>query len=112
MPVCRIVKLLPLGTVDHLVHYCTQPSAKAIYPFNFFKVGGLKSINSIYSRLFCCNHTCYCVGMVAVTSASGYVTQRHVIKVDLLCTSESDSAEFHDIGRGESNWGSCMNDDV
>ena len=27
-----------------------------------------------YNRLFCCNHTCYCVGMVAVTSASRYVT--------------------------------------
>ena len=28
----------------------------------------------IYMRLFCCNHTCYCVGMVSVTSASRYVT--------------------------------------
>ena len=29
MPVCSIVKLLPLGTVDDLVHYCTWfPSAK------------------------------------------------------------------------------------
>ena len=27
MPVCSIVKLLPLGTVDNLMHYCTQPSA-------------------------------------------------------------------------------------
>ena len=25
-------------------------------------------------RLFCCNYTCYCVGMVSVTSASRYVT--------------------------------------
>ena len=24
-------------------------------------------INFIYKRLFCCNHTCYCVGMVSVT---------------------------------------------
>ena len=26
MPVCSIVKLLPLGTVDDLMHYCTRPS--------------------------------------------------------------------------------------
>ena len=26
------------------------------------------------SRLFCCNHTCYCVNMDSVTSASRYVT--------------------------------------
>ena len=26
------------------------------------------------SRLFCCNHTCYCVNMVSVTSASSYIT--------------------------------------
>ena len=27
MPVCSIVKLLPLGTVDDLMHYCIRPSA-------------------------------------------------------------------------------------
>ena len=26
------------------------------------------------SRLFCCNHTCYCVNMVSVTSVSCYIT--------------------------------------
>ena len=26
------------------------------------------------SRLFCCNHTCYCVNMVSVTSVSHYIT--------------------------------------
>ena len=26
------------------------------------------------SRLFCCNHTCYCVNMVSVTSVSRYKT--------------------------------------
>ena len=25
-----------------------------------------------FSRLFCCNHICYCVNMVSVTSASRY----------------------------------------
>ena len=32
----------------------------------------MKNINFIYNRLFCCNHTCYCVGIVSVTSASRY----------------------------------------
>ena len=32
------------------------------------------NINFIYNRLFCCNHTCYCVGMISVTSVSSYVT--------------------------------------
>ena len=27
MPICSIVNLLPLGTVDDLMHYCTRPSA-------------------------------------------------------------------------------------
>ena len=26
------------------------------------------------SRLFCCNHTCHCVNMASVTSASRYIT--------------------------------------
>ena len=30
------------------------------------------SINFICNRLICCKHTCYCVGMVSVTSASRY----------------------------------------
>ena len=33
-----------------------------------------KNINFIYNHLFCCNHTCYCVGMVSVMSLSRYVT--------------------------------------
>ena len=32
-----------------------------------------KTINFIYNRLFCCNHTCYCVSMVSVTPALRYV---------------------------------------
>ena len=32
-----------------------------------------KNINFIYNRLFCCNYTSYCVGMVAVSSVSRYV---------------------------------------
>ena len=27
------------------------------------------NINFIYNHLFCCDHTCYCVNMVSVTSA-------------------------------------------
>ena len=28
MPVCNIVKLLPRGAVDDLMHYCTRPKAE------------------------------------------------------------------------------------
>ena len=35
---------------------------------------GHENINFIYNRLFCCNHTCYCVSMVVVKSVSRYVT--------------------------------------
>ena len=30
--------------------------------------------NFIYNRLFCCNHTCYCVNIVSVTPAASYIT--------------------------------------
>ena len=33
----------------------------------------MKNINYIYNLLICCNHACYCVSMVSVTSASFYV---------------------------------------
>ena len=33
-----------------------------------------KNINFIYNLLLCCNHTCYSVNMVYVTSASRYIT--------------------------------------
>ena len=32
-----------------------------------------KHINFNYNRLFCYNHTCHCVNMVSVTSASRYM---------------------------------------
>ena len=32
------------------------------------------SKKKINNRLFCCNHTCYCVGRVSVMSAPRYVT--------------------------------------
>ena len=34
----------------------------------------LKTYKFYLSSLFCCNHTCYCVNMVSVTSASRYIT--------------------------------------
>ena len=45
----------------------------------------LKNINFIYNRLFCCNHTCYCVGMGSVTSVSRYVTSasRYQIRLSM-----------------------------
>ena len=36
--------------------------------------GQENKIYTIVSRLFCCNHTCYCNNMVSVTSASRYIT--------------------------------------
>ena len=34
----------------------------------------INPINFIYNHLICCNHTCYCVNMVSVMSASRYIT--------------------------------------
>ena len=31
------------------------------------------NINFIYNHLFCCNHICYCVSMVSLTSAPRYI---------------------------------------
>ena len=31
-------------------------------------------LRSIYKLLFCCNHTCFCVNIVYVTSASRFIT--------------------------------------
>ena len=41
--------------------------------FNKISLYILLKNNFIYNRLFCCNHTCYCVNMVSVTSASSYI---------------------------------------
>ena len=50
-----------------------------------------KHINFIYNHLLCCNHTCYCVGMISVSQRHVMYRQRHlitrVIKVDPRCTS-------------------------
>ena len=56
----------------------------------------LKTINFIYNLLFFCNHTCYCVGMVSVTSASRYVTQasRYQSRYRLDVHPRSDSTEL------------------
>ena len=52
------------------------------------------------SHLFYCNHTCCCINMVSVTSASRYIMQcyviTHVIKVDPRCTSV---VRFHGISQ-------------
>ena len=55
-----------------------------------------KNINFIYYNLICRNHTCYCVNMVSVTSASRY----HPC---YQSRSWSDSTEFRGIGRGSSD---------
>ena len=59
------------------------------------------------SRLFCCNHTCYCASMVYVTSASRYITSAlspALSKKILDVHQWSDSTEFCGICRGSSDW--------
>ena len=88
--------------------YAKEPShldGSFEHPKHMFKlmdkklIANSKNINFIYNRLFCCNHTCYSVGMVAVTSESHNVTsasryQKQILNVHL----RSDSTEFHGIG--------------
>ena len=67
-------------------------SIKYRYSDILLKKKNLKHLNFIYNRLFCCNHTCYCVGMISVTSASRYVTQASRYQRDV--NSRSDSTEL------------------
>ena len=57
---------------------------------SFFKTFIVECCN----RLFHCNQTCYCVGMVSVTSTSHYQSPS---KVDPLCRAEVDSTELADV---------------
>ena len=45
---------------------------KEVYVFFFNKISKKHKLH--LSRSFCCNHTCYCVNMVSVTSAPHYIT--------------------------------------
>ena len=60
------------------------------------------------SRLFCCNHTCYCVNMVSVTSVLLYITSVSRYHPRYQSRSSirpwSDSTEFRGIGLGSSDW--------
>ena len=58
------------------------------------------------SRLFCCNHTCYCVNMVSVTSTSRYKTSAsryHPCYQSSSLMYIRGSMEFRGIGRGSSD---------
>ena len=71
------------------------------YPKHF-----INRINFIYNHLFCCIHTCYCVGTVSVMSASHYVTSvSHYQSSSLMYILylRSDSKEFFGIGQGSSD---------
>ena len=46
-----------------------------------------KNINFIYNRLFCCNHTCYCVNMISVTLTSHYIMSASLYHLCPRCTS-------------------------
>ena len=71
-----------------------------------------KYINFIFSRLFCCNHTCYCVGMVSVTSGCVISVSHYQSRSAMYIRGQSDSTKFHRIGRGSSKclyWVHCGN---
>ena len=59
------------------IHYFDYPKCfinRINQVYDFFNKISL-NINFIYMIIpFCCNHTCYCVRMVSVTSASRYIT--------------------------------------
>ena len=59
--------------------------------------------NFIYNRLFCCNHNCYCVNMVSVTSVPRYITSASRLHPCYQRGSSmhpcSDSMEFRRIDR-------------
>ena len=64
-----------------------------------------KKIHKLHlSRLFGFIHTCYCVNMVSVTSASRYIMSASRYRPRYQSrSSRSDSTEFHGIGRGISD---------
>ena len=47
-----------------------------------------------WNRLFRCNQTCYCAGMISVTTTSRFQSPW---KVDALCTAEVDSTELANV---------------
>ena len=59
----------------------------------------LKNINFIYNHMFCCNHTCYCVNMVSVTSASGYQSRSLMYIRGLIPWNFAELAEAVTIGQ-------------
>ena len=60
----------------------------------------LKNINFIYNRLFCCNHTCYCVGMVSVESASHYQSRSLMYIQGMILHNSMELAETVQIAHG------------
>ena len=44
------------------------------YRYSYSDILLKKKLNLIYNHLNCCNHSCYCVNMVSVTSASRFIT--------------------------------------
>ena len=76
-------------------------------------MNGISWARAYFATLFCCNHTCYCVDIVSVTSTShsnvsatlSPVLSKQILDVHLW----SDSTEFCGIGRGSSDCiGLCL----
>ena len=74
--------------------------------YSYFPKRLISRINEVYvfsikyryklhlSRLFCCNHTFYCVNMVSVTSASRYITSASRYHPRSQSRSSMDSTNF------------------
>ena len=59
---------------DYPKHFINRINEVYDFSIKYRKSDIERNINFIYNHLFCCNHTCNCVGMVTVMSASHYVT--------------------------------------
>ena len=73
----RKISSVACGFSPVKIHFSDYPKSliSRINKFMYFSIKYREiNINFIYNRLFCCNHTCYYVGVVSVTSASRYVT--------------------------------------
>ena len=75
-----------ISRINEVYFFCI----KYRYSIFFFTTFAVECCN----RLFRCNQTCYCAGMVSVTSTSGYQSPG---KVDPQCTAKVDSTESADV---------------
>ena len=75
---CLCVDIKMMSLDDHARQASSNTTNEVCLFFKIISLSDIslkkKHIYFIYTRLFCSSHTCYCVGMVSVTSASRCVT--------------------------------------